>query len=305
MKPGQSPNAVARRVLSALDPLLARLKPDLVVVQGDTTTAAAAAVSACRRGIPVAHVEAGLRSFDFSDPYPEELNRVLIDLLASLLFPPTAQAYANLKRENLRGRSVIPTGNTIVDALRLASRRVRTSAPARGTREVLVTLHRRNIHGAPFRRTCAALLDLVRKHEDLVLIYPLHPNPAIYRQAQRRLKHPHIRLLAPLPYPRLLAFMKRAHFVITDSGGLQEEAVCLHKPVLVVRTKTERPEIISTGAGRLVGLDPRRLTLWAGRLLNDAALHRRMSRARNPYGDGRASQRIAAGIARWLKAVKY
>lgn len=305
MRPGQSPNAVARRVMSTLGPLLARLKPDMVVVQGDTTTAAAAAVSACRRGIPVAHVEAGLRSFDFSDPYPEELNRVLIDLLSILLFPPTAQAYANLKRENLRGRSVITTGNTIVDALRQAVRRTKPSAPARGTREVLVTLHRRNIHGKPFRRTCSALLDLVRKHEDLVLVYPLHPNPAIYRQAQRMLKHPRIRLLPPQPYPELLSLMKRSSFVITDSGGLQEESVCLHKPVLVVREKTERPEIISSGAGRLVGLDPKQLTLWAGRLLDDAALHRRMRRARNPYGDGRASQRIAAGIARWLKRVKY
>jgi UDP-N-acetylglucosamine 2-epimerase (non-hydrolysing) len=302
MRPGQSPDAVARRMRASLGPLLARLKPDMVVVQGDTTTAVAAALCACEKGIPVAHVEAGLRSFDFGDPYPEELNRVAIDLVAPLLFPPTPAARKNLEREKISGRRIIVTGNTVVDALRWAMRRTGRpgkSAPS-GVKEVLVTLHRREIHGAPLLKIYAALLDLVRKHEELVLVYPVHPNPAILRTAQRILRHPRIRLLGPQPYREFLRLMQRASFLITDSGGLQEEAVCLGKPVLVVREKTERPEVVTSGAGRLVGLDPRKLALWTGKLLNDPALHRRMSGARGSYGDGRASQRIAAGIAHWF-----
>ena len=302
MRPGQSPNAVARRVIATLGPLLARLKPDMVVVQGDTTTAAAAALCACERGIPVAHVEAGLRSFNLSDPFPEEQNRILIDLLSSLVFPPTAQARANLVREGLHGRTVMTTGNTVVDALEWARGRSLRSASASpaGMKEVLVTLHRREIHGAPLKRIYTALLSLVRKHEDLVLVYPVHPNPAILGTAKRMLRHPRIVLLKPQPYPEFLGLLKRASFLITDSGGLQEEAVCLRKPILVVRRNTERPEVISSGAGRLVGLDPKKLELWAGKLLKNPALFRRMSRARNPYGDGRASERIAASIAHWF-----
>ncbi|MDD5303064.1 MAG: UDP-N-acetylglucosamine 2-epimerase (non-hydrolyzing) [Elusimicrobia bacterium] len=302
MRPGQSPNAVAKRVLATLGPLLDRLKPGMVVVQGDTTTAAAAALCACERGIPVAHVEAGLRSFDLNDPFPEEQNRIFIDLLSSLVFPPTPQARANLEREGLHGRSVLTTGNTVVDALHWAKSRVRRprNAPPAGVKEVLVTLHRREIHGAPLRRIYAALLALVRKHEDLVLVYPVHPNPAVLDTAKRMLRHPRIRLLEPQPYLEFLGLLERASFLITDSGGLQEEAVCLGKPILVVRRNTERPEVISSGAGRLVGLDPKKLERWSGKLLRNPALFRRMSRARNPYGDGRASQRVAAGVAHWF-----
>jgi UDP-N-acetylglucosamine 2-epimerase len=303
MRPGQSPDAVAKRVLAALGPLLARLKPDMVVVQGDTTTAAAAALCACERGIPLAHIEAGLRSFDFDDPFPEELNRVFIDSISSLVFPPTPAARANLVQERLGGRSMIMTGNTVVDALHWAQRRIgraRKSPPA-GAKEVLVTLHRREIHGAPLKRTYTALLELVRRHEDLLFVYPVHPNPLISKTAKRMLRHPRIRLLGPQPYLALLTLMERAHFVITDSGGLQEEAVCLGKPVLVVREKTERPEVVSSGAGRLVGLDSKKLMLWTGKLLKDSALHRRMSRVPNPYGDGHASQRVAAGVAHWFR----
>jgi UDP-N-acetylglucosamine 2-epimerase len=298
MRPAQSPDAVARRVITELAPLLARLKPDMILVQGDTTTAAASAVCAGEHGIPIAHVEAGLRSFDFNDPHPEELNRVVIDLIAPLLFPPTPVARENLAREKLSGRTVIMTGNTVVDALRRT--RVPRGAARSGVKEILVTLHRRGIHGAPFQRICAALLDLVRTHEDVRLIYPVHPNPSIFKVAQRLLNHPRITLLAPQPYPALLMFLTRARFVITDSGGLQEEAVCLGKPVLIVREKTERPEIISCGAGRLIGLDPKKLTFWCRKLLKDAALHRRMGQGRNLYGDGHAAERIAAGVAHWF-----
>ena len=300
MRAGQTPDAVAGRVTRSLGPLLGRLKPDMVVVQGDTTTAAAAALCAARRGIPVAHVEAGLRSFDFADPCPEELNRVLIDSIASLAFPPTPAARANLAREKPGKRLVIMTGNTVVDALHSAEG---GKAPGRHpSQEVLITLHRREIHGKPLRRIYKTLLELVRRHENLSFVYPVHPNPLILKTAKRLLRHPRIRLLAPQPYPDFLALLTRCLFVVTDSGGVQEEAVCLGKPVLVVREKTERPEVLSSGAGRLVGLDPEKLSFWTGRLLKDPALRRRMSRVRNPYGDGRASRRVAAGIAHWFGA---
>ncbi len=298
MRTGQTPNAVAKRVMKSLPPLLARLKPDMVIVQGDTTTAAAAAVCAAKRRIPVAHVEAGLRSFDFKDPYPEELNRVLIDSISSLVFPPTSAARANLVKEKLNCRSIILTGNTVVDALNSAAG---GKAPGRHTpREVLVTLHRREIQGAPLKRIYTCLLKLVNQHENLLFVYPVHPNPLILKTAKRMLQHPRIRLLDPQTYPAMLALLKRAPFVITDSGGLQEEAVCLRTPVLVVRNKTERPEVIKSGAGRLVGLDPKKLAFWVGKLLKDPALLRRMSHTPNPYGDGHASERIAAGVAHWF-----
>ncbi|MBI2385440.1 MAG: UDP-N-acetylglucosamine 2-epimerase (non-hydrolyzing) [Elusimicrobia bacterium] len=298
MRPGQSPDAVAKRVVSSLGPLLGRVKPDMVVVQGDTTTAAAAALCASERGIPVAHVEAGLRSFDFKDPFPEELNRVFIDTLSSLVFPPTPQAKKNLMREKLGGRSSLMTGNTVVDALRSAEG---GQAPNPLTpHEVLVTLHRREIHGKPLTRIYTSLLRLVNQHEDLLFVYPVHPNPLILKTAKRMLQHPRLRLLSPLSYPDFLAHLKRSLFVITDSGGVQEEAVCLGKPVLVVREKTERPEVLASGAGRLVGLDPARLERWTSRLLTDPALRRRMSRGRSLYGDGRAAKRVAAGIVHWL-----
>lgn len=298
MRPGQSPDAVAKRVVAALGPLLGRVKPDMVVVQGDTTTAAAAALCAFKRNIPVAHVEAGLRSFDFKDPFPEELNRVFIDALSSLVFPPTPQAKMNLFREKLNARSSLMTGNTVVDALRSAEGR---QAPKLlNQQEVLVTLHRREIHGKPLTRIYTSLLRLVERHEDLLFVYPVHPNPLILKTAKRMLRHPRIRLLPPLSYPDFLAHLKRCFFVITDSGGVQEEAVCLGKPLLVVRERTERPEVLSSGAGRLVGLDPASLERWTARLLTDPALRRKMSRGRGLYGDGRAAQRVASGIAHWL-----
>ncbi|MBI2787659.1 MAG: UDP-N-acetylglucosamine 2-epimerase (non-hydrolyzing) [Elusimicrobia bacterium] len=298
MRPGQTPDAVAKRVVASLGPLLARVKPDMVVVQGDTTTAAAAALSAAERGIPVAHVEAGLRSFDFKDPFPEELNRVFIDTISSLVFPPTPKAKLNLFREKLNGRLSLMTGNTVVDALKSAEG---GQAPKHvNPQEVLVTLHRREIHGKPLKRIYTSLLGLVKRHEDLLFVYPVHPNPLILKTAKRMLRHSRIRLLPPLSYPDFLAHLKRSLFVVTDSGGVQEEAVCLGKPVLVVREITERPEVLASGAGRLLGLNPARLERWTTRLLTDPALRRKMSHGRGLYGDGRAAERVAAGIAHWL-----
>ncbi len=297
MRRNQTPKALAKRVVAALGPVLKRVKPDIVVVQGDTTTASSAALCAFERGIPVAHVEAGLRSFDLNNPFPEEINRVFIDSISSLLFPPTQNAKRNLIREKLHGRSMIVTGNTIVDALRTAEGG--SSGAPSPYKEVLVTLHRREIHGKPLKTLYRCLLKLVNQHGNLQFIYPVHPNPLILETAKRMLRHPRIRLLAPQPYPAFLRLMKRSAFIITDSGGVQEEAVCLNKPILVMRAKTERPEVISCGAGVLLGHDPHKLARWTGKLLKNPSLFRRMARAKNPYGDGRAADRIAAAIARW------
>ncbi len=299
MRRGQTPKDIAKRVVLKLRPVLVRVKPDMVVVQGDTTTAAAAALCAAENGIPVAHVEAGLRSFDLNNPFPEEINRIFIDSISSLVFPPTQSAKSNLIREKLHGRSMLVTGNTIVDALRTAEGGS-SEAPS-PYKEVLVTLHRREIHGKPLKSIYRCLLKLVNQHENLLFVYPVHPNPLILKTAKRMLRHPRIRLLAPQPYPSFLGLLKRSAFVITDSGGVQEEAVCLHKPLLVMRAKTERPEVVSCGAGVLLGHDPKKLSRWTGKLLKNPALFRRMARAKNPYGDGRASVRVAAGIADWLK----
>lgn len=301
MRPGQTPGALAKRAAASLGPLLEGLRPDMVVVQGDTTTAAAAALCAFERNIPVAHVEAGLRSFDLNDPFPEERNRIVIDAISTLIFPPTPAARNNLLKENLGGRMMFMTGNTVVDALSFYNSAEGGKAPKPlNPQEVLVTLHRREIHGKPLKRIYTSLLKLVKQHEDLLFVYPVHPNPVILKTAKRMLHHPRIRLLPPLSYPHFLAHLKRCLFVITDSGGVQEEAVCLGRPILVVREKTERPEVLSCGAGRLVGLDPARLERWTSRLLANPALRRKMARGRGLYGDGRAAERVGAGIAHWF-----
>ena len=213
-------------------------------------------------------------------------------------FPPTPTARANLSREGIRGKNVILTGNTVVDALRSAGRRGR--GRKRATREVLVTLHRREIHGAALRRVCAALLAVAEARQDVVFLYPVHPNPAVDSDARRLLRHPRIKLLQPQPYPAFLRLMRRSLFIITDSGGVQEEAVCLGKPLLVVRENTERPEVLSSGAGRLVGHDRKLLERWTNRLLDEPALRRKMGKVRGVFGDGRAAERVVAGIVRWF-----
>lgn len=298
MRRGQRPGEVLERALRALSPVLRREAPDLVLVQGDTTSALAAAFASRRAGIPCAHVEAGLRSGDPKNPYPEEINRVLIDGLSSLHFAPTASARRNLRREGL-DESVFITGNTVVDAMRGAMRRARRPAGLAGlrarTRLVLVTLHRRESFGPTLRRIFAALRDLARRHEDCLWVYPMHPNPEVRRHAAL-LRHPRLRLLPPLPYPEFLWLMRRARFILTDSGGVQEEAPCLGKPVLVLRRKTERPELLKAGCGMLVGTDPGRILREASRLLRGP----RRPKARALFGDGKAASRIAAAVVHVL-----
>ena len=298
MRAGQRPGDVLARALTALAPLLRREAPDLVLVQGDTTSALAAAFASLHAGIPCAHVEAGLRSGDPENPYPEEINRVLIDALSSLHFAPTSSARRNLHGEGFRG-SVFTTGNTVVDALRRALRRARRPAALRGlagkTRLILVTLHRRESFGPTLRRIFGALRELARRHEDCLWVYPMHPNPEVRRHASL-LRHPRLRVLPPLPYPEFLWLMRRASLILTDSGGVQEEAPCLGKPVLVLRRKTERPELLKAGRGILVGTDPDRILREASRLLSGPSSRRGMGRAKALFGDGKAASRIAAGV---------
>lgn len=306
MREGQSPNDVMESVLRELGPLLRNERPELVLVQGDTTTAAAAALAAHNEGSAVGHVEAGLRSFDLSNPFPEEANRVLIDHISQLCFAPTKAAQANLAKEGIKGARVFRTGNTVVDAVRWAgSLAGKTESPAlasvpKNKDLILVTLHRRESFGEPIERVFIAITELVQRYPNAAVAYPVHPNPNVKAAAAKLLKHPRIALLEPLDYFDFLQLMTRCRFLLTDSGGLQEEAPSLHKPVLVAREKTERPELLKAKGGILVGTDPKKIVREGSRLLTDSKAYRRMANCKNPFGDGKAGERIAAAVSSFL-----
>jgi len=304
MAPQQTLNPLTARLVERLDPILVKVAPDRLIVQGDTTTAMAAALAAFHRRIPVAHVEAGLRTYRSATPWPEEYNRRAIGLIADLHFAPTRGAGDNLASERLNGE-VFVTGNSGIDALDMVlDRLAREPAFAAGVearlpprvderREVLVTAHRRESFGAPFEAICSALAGLAQR-EDVEILFPLHPNPQLRRAAEQALGNtPRIRLLPPLDLPCFVRLMQRARLVLTDSGGVQEEAVALGKRVLVLRDATERPEGIEAGAALRVGTDPARILHAAERLLDDAPAPETRSHI---YGDGRAAGRIAAGL---------
>ena len=301
----QSPKDVAMRTMGRLDPILARRRFDLVVVQGDTTSAFAAALIAFFRGIPVAHVEAGLRTGDLRNPYPEEMNRRLIGRVASLHFAPTPRAARALRAEGVPRGNVWVTGNTAIDALRYA----RAGAAGRerrrdatGRRLVLVTAHRRESFGRGIEEICGAVEDLVSRNEDLEIFFPVHPNPAVRSVVERRLAAlPRVALSPPVAYPELVRIMRASSLVLTDSGGLQEEAPALGVPLVVMRDRTERPEIVEAGGAVLVGPRRRRIVAAAERILGEPAVHRRMARVRNPFGDGRAARRIVRIMDAWLR----
>ncbi|GMG80812.1 UDP-N-acetylglucosamine 2-epimerase (non-hydrolyzing) [Paralimibaculum aggregatum] len=307
MRPGQSLNRLASRALGALDPVLQEERPDRILVHGDTTTAMAAAVAAFHRRIPVGHVEAGLRTGDLGRPWPEEMNRRCIDAVADQLYAPTPLARANLLAENLGPREIVVTGNTVIDALRLAEARLGSGqeaariaelAPlaAPGARLVLVTGHRRESFGQGFEDICTALADLAAR-QDVRIVYPVHLNPQVREPVHARLGgHPRIHLIEPLDYLPFVWLLRRAHLVLTDSGGVQEEAPSLGTPVLVMRDVTERPEAVAAGTAQLVGTDPAAIVAAAARLIEDSAEHARIARIANPYGDGAASGRILAAI---------
>lgn len=301
MQPGQSLAALTARVLEAMTAVLEAERPDVVLVHGDTTTAMATALAAFYRDVPVGHVEAGLRSGRLDAPFPEELNRVVIDRLAQHLWAPTAGAARNLAREGLEAARVVVTGNTAVDALALARTRLAgapLAVPALlGTarRLVLVTAHRRESFGAPLAAAFRGIAALARRHPDVTFAYPVHPNPQVEGPAREALDLPNVRLLPPVEYGDLVWLLDRAELVLTDSGGIQEEAATLGKPLLVLREVTERPEIVEAGAGLLVGTDAQRIEAEGHRLLADAAA-RAAFRPRALFGDGQAAPRIAAAL---------
>lgn len=298
MRPGQGLADLTARLLSGLDPVLAEEQPELVLAQGDTTTVMVTALACFYRKIAFGHVEAGLRTGDLHNPFPEELNRVLVGRMAALHFAPTEGSRQNLLREGADPSRVYVTGNTVIDALLWAAERVDTAPfrPAAGKRLVLVTAHRRENFGAPFEQVCAALRQIADR-PDVQMLYPVHPNPNVRDVAHRVLGgHPSIQLVDPLDYPAMVAAMRACTLILTDSGGVQEEAPSLGKPVLVLRTTTERPEGVAAGSAKLVGTDRATIVAAANRLLDDSDAYAAMATVKNPYGDGRASLRIVDAI---------
>ncbi len=303
MMPGQSPAQITARVLERLPPLIRRVRPDVLLVQGDTMTSFAAAFAAYLEKVPSGHVEAGLRTGDRYQPFPEEMNRVLTSRLASIHFAPTTQARDRLLGEGVPAAEVHLTGNTVIDALFLTVRRdyrFQTPALARldpDRRVVLVTTHRRESFGAPLRSTCAALRDLIGRFPDVQVVLPVHPNPEVKSTVESLLCDlPGVTLIAPVDYVEFVHLMARAHIILTDSGGVQEEAPSLGKPVLVLREVTERPEGVAAGTAVVVGTDRERIVATASELLASPDAYRRMANAVNPYGDGQASGRILTAL---------
>lgn len=300
MLPGQTLAQITSRVLNGLDPLLAEHRPSILLAQGDTSTTFVASLAAFYHQIPVGHVEAGLRTDNPYDPFPEEINRRLTGVLAELHFAPTEQAAQNLLREGIDPARVFQVGNTVIDALlEVAARPYRfedeeldrlTSGPRR---VVAVTAHRRENLGEPLHRICAAVRGLVRKFPDVQVVFQMHKNPAVRDVIRAELvDEPRVALIEPQEYIPWINLLKRSTLILTDSGGIQEEAPALGKPLLVMRETTERPEGITAGTARLVGTDPDKIVLEASGLLTDVHAYEAMARAVNPYGDGQAAARI-------------
>ena len=294
MQAGQPLNQLTSRAFEALDGVLAETRPDWLVVQGDTTSAMVAAMAAFHRGVRVAHVEAGLRKNDLARPFPEEMIRRVVDLVADAHFAPTARAEAALIAEGVPPDRIFLTGNTVVDALLAMAAQLGPVGAARSD-EVLVTVHRRESFGAPIRQIFGAIADLAARYRRLRWVCPVHPNPEVVGPAREVLGGiAGVELVDPLDYADLVARLRRCRLVLTDSGGLQEEAPTFGTPVLVLRETTERPEGVWAGVARLVGVDRGRIVAEARRVLDDPATEARMAVARNPYGDGLAAERIAA-----------
>ncbi|WP_110993817.1 non-hydrolyzing UDP-N-acetylglucosamine 2-epimerase [Pseudomonas sichuanensis] len=307
MIPGQTLNGLFARLMTRIDALLDELKPDCVLVHGDTTTAAACSMAAFHRGIAIGHVEAGLRTGDLAQPFPEEMNRRVVDVMARWLFAPTVTSRGNLLHENLQGQIHV-TGNTVIDALDLILQKL-DREPEIGEgfasrypwldasrRLILVTGHRRENFGEGFRQICQALGELA-KRDDVQIVYPVHLNPQVRDVVMTVLgDNPNVQLIDPLDYLEFVWFMQRAHLVLTDSGGVQEEAPHLGKPVLVMRNTTERPEAVAAGTVKLVGTDSARIVQAVQAMLDDHALYAQVARSVNPYGDGNASERIVNAL---------
>ena len=295
MRPDQTPNALAARVFAGLDSVLERERPDWLLVQGDTTTAMCAAVAAFHRRVRVGPVEAGLRTGDFQHPFPEEMNRRVVDLISDANFVPTRRAARALQAEDVPAGKIFLTGNTVVDALlEIAGR----DGDLAEEDLVLITAHRRESFGAPLERIVRAIGRLAQSFPDTRFVHVTHPNPNVQRVVRRNGELPNVTLVEPVDYLELVRLMRRARLILTDSGGIQEEAPTFGKPVLVLREKTERPEGVEAGLARLVGTDEEQIVEQARSLLSNGAARRRMAGSTNPYGDGLASDRIAAILLR-------
>jgi UDP-N-acetylglucosamine 2-epimerase len=311
MTESQTLPELTARVLTGLDAVLEQEHPDMVVVQGDTTTTFAGALAGFYAKVPVAHVEAGLRTGDPFRPFPEEMNRVLTTRLASLHFAPTEKAAANLRSEGTTPEQIFVTGNSGIDALlhvrdALASGELQVKDPISvdaGKRLLLVTAHRRESFGLPLLGICAALKEISLR-ADIQIVWPLHPNPSISKVVRGELAgFPNIVLEEALSYVRFVDLMTKAHVLLTDSGGIQEEGPSLGKPVLVLRQETERPEAVEAGTAEIVGSNPLRIVQSVERLLNDSEEYLRRTIINNPYGDGRAGERISNTVEKFLNAV--
>lgn len=302
MRPGQTLPQLTAALVTGVAEMLERERPAWVLVQGDTTSAMVGALSAFYAGVRVGHVEAGLRTGNMREPFPEEMNRTLIGRMATAHFAPTERARANLVAEGVRAESIHLTGNTAIDALQWALGQAPPAdlplSPHPDVRSVLVTLHRRENFGEPMAGMCAAIQDVARAHPTSVeFVLPIHPNPHVGPVVRRILGDvPNVRLTAPLDYVSTIHVLSRSYLALTDSGGIQEEAPSLGKPVLILRNTTERPEGVEAGAAWLVGTRRAEVAAALDSLLNDAARYRRMATAVNPYGDGRAAGRIVAAL---------
>lgn len=303
MAPNQTLAGLSAAIFTRFDPVLAEGGFDLLLVQGDTTSVMVAALNAFYRKVPVAHVEGGLRTHDIALPFPEELNRVVAGRVAALHFAPTRRAHDNLVAEGVPQSTVMITGNTVIDALlEIAGRELPCAYPRlSGNRFVLVTAHRRESFGAPLQSICAALAELHQRYPDLEFVYPVHPNPNVKEPVTRELGTlERVHLIPPVDYTMLVSLMQNCHFILTDSGGIQEEAPALNKPVLVLREETERPEAVDVGVACLVGTDRRRIVETAARLMEDESFYATMAHGASPYGDGHAAERIAAACHDYL-----
>lgn len=304
MQPGQTLASITSAILSGLTPILAQEQPDLLLVHGDTTTTFAAALAAYYQQIPCGHVEAGLRSGDKYAPYPEEINRRLTGSLAAVHFAPTPTAAENLRREQVPDSQIFITGNTVIDAL-LQTVEQPCSLDGIGLdgvnwqkKQILLTCHRRENWGRPMEQIFAAIRDVLQTREDCELIFPLHKNPLVREIAQRELAAlPQVHFTEPLDYLPFCHVMQRAHIILTDSGGLQEEAPALGKPVLVLREVTERPEAVAAGVAALAGTSYQSVAASLTELLSNSARYQQMAQAANPYGDGTAAEKIVQIIS--------
>jgi len=299
MQSGQSLAALSARLIEHIDKVLAAEAPEMVIAQGDTTTVFTVALCCFYRGISFAHVEAGLRTFDRRSPFPEEMNRYVASYLADLHFAPTIGARDNLLKEGVAADRIHVTGNTVIDALlQQAARDTGTGlALDPGKRLILVTAHRRENFGAPLEAICDSLLEITRRHQDIEILFPVHPNPNVTRVVRGKLANrPGIVLCEPLDYAHFVAAIKRSYLVLTDSGGVQEEAPALGKPVLVLRTETERPEAVQSGVAKLIGANCEAIVGAVEDLLVNRRTYMDMARGVSPYGDGHAAPRIVRAI---------